>query len=69
MIVKLTSGGIDMGVRPIFDWLKAVAENARTGALWKAGTKKEGIDIEDEEVITFSSPRNLVVDSIVASGA
>lgn len=64
---KLTSGGIDKGARPICDWLEVVAENARNGATWKAGTRKEGIDIEEEEAIALSSPLALALESIAVT--
>jgi hypothetical protein len=64
MTVKLTSGGIDKGVFPTCESLADVVENVRAGTFWNAGSRKKGIEIEEEEAIALSKPRAVVVENI-----
>lgn len=52
-MVSSTPGGIEMGVRPSLDCCAVDAENVlrAAGALARAGTRKEGSVIIDEEQI------------------
>jgi hypothetical protein len=52
--VNLTSGGMERGARPIWDWWKVEAENGREDA-GKAGRRKDGREQEGVDVIILSS--------------
>jgi hypothetical protein len=58
--VKLTSGGIDRGARPICDGRVAETENDREMTAGNAGMETEGT-----EAIALSKPLDRAVDSIV----
>lgn len=62
-MVKLTSGGIDKGARPICDGRLVEAENDRdpTG---NAGRRNAGMEAVGAEAIALSSPLDRAVDSI-----
>jgi hypothetical protein len=62
MTVKLTSGGIVNGALPICDCAVLLAEKA---LVWKAGRRKHGIVMEEEEARALSRPRALVVANMV----
>jgi len=65
--VKLTSGGIESGARPICDGRVAEAENDREETAGNAGRRNAGMEMEAEgtEVIALSKPLDRAVDSIV----
>jgi hypothetical protein len=65
--VKLTSGGIESGARPICDGRAAEAENDREETAGNAGRRNAGMEMEAEgtEVIALSKPLDRAVDSIV----
>jgi len=63
-IVKLTSGGIDNGARPICDGRFVDAENDRDWATGKAGRRNAGMEMEGAEAIALSSPFERAVESI-----
>jgi hypothetical protein len=63
-IVKITSGGIDNGARPICDEHWVEAEKVREEGIGKAGRRNEGKDIESGMVATFSKALARAVESI-----
>jgi hypothetical protein len=63
--VKLTSGGIDNGARPICDGRVAEAENDREETAGNAGRRNAGMEAEGTEAIALSKPLDRAVDSIV----
>lgn len=63
-MVKLTSGGIDNGDRPICDGRFTEEENDRVDTVGNAGRRKAGIEAEGAEVITLSRPFDRAVESI-----
>lgn len=62
-MAKLTSGGIEMGLRPICDCWEDVAENALAGCE-KAGRRNDGIDADGAD-ITLERTRACVLDNII----
>jgi hypothetical protein len=63
-ILKLTSGGIVNGARPICDARLVEDENDRDPA-GKAGRRNAGIEAEGAEAIALSKPFDRAVESIV----
>jgi hypothetical protein len=64
MTLKLTSGGIDNGARPICDGRHVEAENDREGPTGNAGSRKAGNETDGEVAIALSSPFDRVVENI-----
>lgn len=63
-MVKLTSGGIDSGARPICDcWLED-AEKHRVVVIGNAGRRNDGMDAEGAEAMALSKPFVRAVESI-----
>ena len=66
---NLTSGGIDNGARPMCEAHDGDEEKDREEAgVWKAGTRKEGIEMEDVDAIALSRPRARAVDNMLGAG-
>ncbi len=63
-IVKLTSGGIDRGARPICDGRFEDAEKDREAKVGNDGRRKAGIEMEGAEAIALSSPWERALDNI-----
>jgi hypothetical protein len=62
--LKLTSGGIDSGARPICDGRLVDEENDREDAIGNAGRRKAGRETDGEDAITLSSPIDRAVANI-----
>jgi len=67
-MLKLTSGGIDNGARPIWDAKFVEAENDRDSTTGNAGRRNEGINAVGVEIIALSRPLQRAVDSIAFYG-
>jgi hypothetical protein len=63
--VKLTSGGIESGARPICDGRVAETENDREMTAGNAGRRNAGMKADGTKAIALSKPLELAVDSIV----
>lgn len=63
--MKLTSGGIDSGARPICDGRAVDAERDREETAGNAGRRNAGMETEGTEAIALSKPLDRAVDSIV----
>ena len=63
-MVKLTSGGIDNGARPICDGRFIEEENDRVETAGNAGRRNAGIEAEGAEAIALSRPFDRAVESI-----
>jgi hypothetical protein len=63
--VKVTSGGIERGARPICDGRCADAEKDLDELSGNAGRRNDGNEIRDGEVVTLSIPFARAVESIV----
>ena len=63
-IVKLTSGGIERGARPICDGREVDTEKDRRETIGKAGSRNNGKEIVDGETIAFPRPPDLAVENI-----
>jgi hypothetical protein len=66
MTLKLTSGGIDNGARPICDGRHVEAENDREGAIGNAGSRKVGIETDGETAIALCKPFDRAVENIAS---
>lgn len=64
VILSCTSSGIDNGAFPICDCEAEDAENARV--VWKAGTRKAGIEEEVVEEATANAVRRVVESMAMA---
>jgi hypothetical protein len=64
-IVKLTSGGIDNGARPICEDRVVETENGRETTTGNAGRRNAGIETEGAEAIALSRAFDRAVESIV----
>jgi hypothetical protein len=62
--VKVTSGGIERGARPICDGRCADAEKDLDELSGNAGRRNDGNEIRDGEVVTLSIPFARAVESI-----
>ncbi len=65
LISKSTPGGIEMGIRPSFDCRCVEADSRRTGTDWKAGTRKDGSEVTEEESTALTKALPLLCASIV----
>lgn len=65
--MKVTSGGIERGARPICDGRCTDAEKDLDELSGNAGRRNEGNEIRDGEVATLSNPFVRAVESIVSS--
>jgi hypothetical protein len=62
--VKLTSGGIDKGARPICEGRFAEVENNLEEVTGKAGRRNDGIEMEAGDTIDFSNLPERALESI-----
>lgn len=62
--MKVTSGGIERGARPICDGRCADAEKDLDELSGNAGRRNDGNEIRDGEVVTLSIPFARAVESI-----
>lgn len=63
--MKVTSGGIERGARPICDGRCADAEKDLDELSGNAGRRNDGNEIRNGEVVTLSIPFARAVESIV----
>lgn len=66
MTLKLTSGGIDKGARPICDGRHVEPENDREGVIGNAGSRKAGSEKDGEAAIALCTPCARVVENIAS---
>lgn len=64
-MLKLTSGGIDIGARPICDGREVDEEKVRVEETEKDGRRKAGMEAEGAEIIALSRPFDRAVESMV----
>jgi hypothetical protein len=62
--VKDTSGGIEIGARPICDGRCTEVEKDRKELIGKAGRRNVGKEMESGEAATLSNPFTRAVESI-----